>query len=123
MSAGKSHSKKVFVIGIDGATFDLMKPWIKEGRLPNIANIMHNGVQGLLKSTIHPLTAPAWTSFMTGKNPGKHGIFDFIIKVPGSYNVKLVDSRMRGAESLWNILGAKGKKVGVMNVQLNYPPE
>ena len=123
MNIEKSHNKKVFVIGIDGATFDLIKPWINEGRLPNIANIMRNGVHGLLKSTIHPLTAPAWTSFMTGKNPGKHGVFDFIIKVPGSYNVKLVDSRMRGAESLWNILGAKGKKVGVMNVPLNYPPE
>ncbi|MEK6635384.1 MAG: alkaline phosphatase family protein [Planctomycetota bacterium] len=123
MNIEKSHNKKVFVIGIDGATFDLIKPWIKEGRLPNIANIMRNGVHGLLKSTIHPLTAPAWTSFMTGKNPGKHGVFDFIIKVPGSYNVKLVDSRMRVAESLWNILGAKGKKVGVMNVPLNYPPE
>lgn len=123
MNVEKSHNKKVFVIGIDGATFDLIKPWINEGRLPNIANIMRNGVHGLLKSTIHPLTAPAWTSFMTGKNPGKHGVFDFIIKVPGSYNVKLIDSRMRGAESLWNILSSKGKKVGVINVPLNYPPE
>ncbi|MEK7699510.1 MAG: alkaline phosphatase family protein [Planctomycetota bacterium] len=123
MSVEIDNNKKVLVIGIDGATFDLMKPWINEGRLPHLSNIMRGGVHGHLKSTFHPTAAAAWTSFMTGKNQGKHGVFDFNTKVPGSYDARLMDSGMRGAESLWNLLSAQGKKVGVINVPLTYPPE
>ena len=118
-----NNATKVFVIGIDGATLDLIRPWVKSGDLPNIEKFMGEGSHGVLNSTIHPLTAPAWTSFMTGKNPGKHGIFDFIIKVPGSYDIMLVDSKVRDPNTLWQILSKNDKKVGVINIPLNYPPE
>ena len=67
---------RVFIVGWDGATFDLIKPWVAEGKLPHIAEVLENGAHGLLRSTLPPMTFPAWTSFMTGKNPAKHGIFD-----------------------------------------------
>ena len=69
---------RLLVIGLDGATFDLIKPWVRQGELPNIAKILQRGVHGELKSTVPPMSPPAWTSFMTGKNPGKHGIFHFV---------------------------------------------
>jgi predicted AlkP superfamily phosphohydrolase/phosphomutase len=67
----------VIVIALDGATFDLLDPWLDEGVLPTLARLIAGGVSGRLSSTLPPITAPAWASFMTGKNPGKHGVFDF----------------------------------------------
>jgi len=115
--------EKVFVIGLDGATFDIVEPWVKQGLLPTLGRFMQNGVSGDLRSVIHPLTAPAWTSFMTGKNPGKHGVFDFIVRKEKSYDVRLVDSNIRDQNTLWKILSERNLRVGVMNIPLNYPPQ
>ena len=68
----------MLVIGLDGATFDVIRPLVHNGKLPTIERLMKNGVYGDLISTIPPVTSPAWPSFMTGKNPGKHGVFDFV---------------------------------------------
>lgn len=114
---------RVLIIGLDGATFDLIKPWVAEGGLPNLSTLMNSGSYGELESTLHPLTATAWTSFMTGKNPGKHGVYDFITRIPDSYAVQLVNSKTRDPNTLWKILSSHGKKLGVINVPLNYPPE
>jgi predicted AlkP superfamily phosphohydrolase/phosphomutase len=116
-------SNKLVVIGLDGATLDLIKPWASEGRLPHLTKIMRNGSFGKLRSTIHPLTAPAWTSFMTGKNPGKHGVFDFISLVPNSYEIKYNNGLSRRSPSLWKILSDVGRKVIVINVPFTFPPE
>ncbi|HZW04286.1 MAG TPA: alkaline phosphatase family protein, partial [Anaerolineaceae bacterium] len=67
---------RVFVIGLDGATYDLIRPWVEQGKLPTFARLLAQGAAGQLRSTIPPMTGPAWTSFMTGKNPGKHGLYD-----------------------------------------------
>jgi predicted AlkP superfamily phosphohydrolase/phosphomutase len=115
--------EKIFVIGLDGATNDLIKPWVDEGFLPNLARFMQDGVHGDLTSIIHPLTAPAWTSFMTGKNPGKHGVFDFITRKNNAYEMRLVDSTIRDQNTLWKILSEENLRVGVMNIPLNYPPQ
>jgi predicted AlkP superfamily phosphohydrolase/phosphomutase len=109
---------KVIVIGLDGATLDLIKPWASMGKLPHLAKIMENGSFGKLRSTIHPLTAPAWSSFMTGKNPGKHGIFDFVTFIPNSYEIRYNNGLSRRSPSLWRILSDEGKKVIVVNVPL-----
>ena len=114
---------KVFVIGLDGATLDLIRPWASEGKLPHLAQIMATGAFGKLRSTIHPLTAPAWTSFMTGKNPGKHGIFDFISLSPNSYNIRYNNALSRRSASLWKILSQADKKVISVNVPFTFPPE
>jgi len=117
----KNH--KVIVIGLDGATFELIMPWIKRGKLINIQELMAQGSWGELESTIHPLSPQAWSSFLTGKNPGKHGIFDFTWRKPHSYEVQLTNASHRKGKSLGKILSDYGKKVGIVNVPMTYPPE
>ncbi len=118
-----SKKARVFIVGLDGATFDLILPWIKEKRLPSLSHMTENGVYGELKSTIPILTPAAWSSFMTGKNPGKHGIVGFFTREKDSYAVKVVNSTDRSAREIWTILSEKGKKVGIINVPLTYPPK
>lgn len=81
--------KRVLLIGLDGATFNIINPLIKQGKLKNIARLMNNGAYGILNSTI-PLVSPvAWTTMITGVNPGNHNIFDFVHKDPGEYNFRI----------------------------------
>ena len=75
------EAKKIIIIGLDGATFDIINPLIKRGELSNLARLIKDGVSGELISTIHPTTPQAWTTFMTGKGAGSHGIYDFIERV------------------------------------------
>ncbi len=74
---------RVFIIGLDGGTFDLIRPFAEQGQLPTLKKLMDEGAWAPLESTGPPVTASAWTSFMTGKNPGAHGLFDFMQRRPG----------------------------------------
>jgi predicted AlkP superfamily phosphohydrolase/phosphomutase len=123
MNESARHPDKVWVIGLDGATFDLVRPWAEAGYLPTLARLMAEGAWGELESTIHPLTASAWTTFLTGLNPGRHGIYDFTRRRLGSYDLELVNASARAGRSLWRILSDAGRRVGVVNVPMTYPPE
>jgi len=122
MEAGQQRTK-VLAIGLDGATYTVINPLLKAGELPVLKGIMENGAWGRLKSTIHPYSAPAWTSFMTGKNPGSHGVFDFTYRRPGTYNLGFVSAKSRKGRTLWRIISEGGRRVGIMNVPMTYPPE
>ncbi len=113
---------KVFVIGLDGATFALIQPFIAQGYLPNLKHLIENGASAELSSTIPPVTASAWTSFMTGKNPGKHGLFDFMQRRTNSYDLAPVSSFDRDGQAIWEIAGDAGLKSIVMGVPVTYPP-
>jgi len=113
---------KVLVIGLDGATFDLIKPWTEQGELPTLKKLMENGVYSDLTSTIPPVSSPAWPSFMTGKNPGKHGVFDFVGKSDG-YSGEIKNARDIKAKTFWKWLSEEGKACIVVNVPVTYPPE
>jgi predicted AlkP superfamily phosphohydrolase/phosphomutase len=117
------EKQKIFVIGWDSATWDLIRPWIAEGKLPNLAKLVAEGVSGPLESVIPPLTPPAWTSFMTGKNPGKHGIFHFLEPQPGSYAMRYSNAGSRRTTTAWRLLSTAGYRVGTINVPFTYPPE
>ncbi len=114
---------RVFIIGWDGATFDLIKPWVAAGKLPNIAAVLRDGAHGELRSTLPPMTFPAWSSFMTGKNPAKHGIYDFTRQRPGTYDLEFVNGGERKAPSFWKLLSDAGKRVISISVPCTYPPE
>ena len=117
---------KILVIGIDGAPPGLVFKWAKEGYLPKIKKLMDSGSYGRLCSTIPPHSGPAWSSFMTGVNPGKHGIYDFYRFRQDSKNVdgiEVVTTADRKLKTLWRILSDYGKKVGVINVPQTYPVE
>jgi predicted AlkP superfamily phosphohydrolase/phosphomutase len=121
MAAGN----KVLIIGLDGATWTVLKPWVDQGLLPNLARLMAKGSWGDLRSTVPPLTAPAWSSFLTGKNPGKHGVFHFasLDDRPADLSqAEIVDGRSIQSSTLWDILGHSQRNVGVINVPMSYPP-
>ncbi len=114
---------KILVIGIDGATFDLIKPWIAQGKLPTLSRLMREGAFGNLSSVPNTNSAPAWVSFATGDNPGKHGIFYFDEPVFGTYQRRYVNASFRKSRALWDYASAAGKRVGVINVPITYPAE
>lgn len=116
------NSPKVIVIGWDGATFNLIERWRNE--LPNIWRFIEQGSSGRLLSTIPPVTASAWISFMTGTNPGKHGVFDFIeIDVKdyeSSQKIVLGSNTVRGNTFL-DVASHFGSKVGAIGIPMTYP--
>lgn len=114
-------SNRVIIIGLDGATFGLLNPWLDAGRMPNLKRMIDEGVSAELESSIPPVTAPAWTSFFTGKNPGKHGVFDFVRQDRSSYEFHPVNSRSCREKTLWETIGAQGKSVAVLNVPMTHP--
>lgn len=115
---------KVIVIGLDGATFEVINPLIEQGLLPTLAKIKESGASGILNSTFPPITGPAWLSLATGKNPGKTGVFDFRnIKSPQSFELKPLSSlEFRSNRCFWDYLSAEGKRIGIFNYPMLYPP-
>ncbi len=118
-----SENQKVFMIGIDGATFKIITPMINYRRLPHLYRLIANGSYGRLLSTIPPLSPVAWTSLSTGVNPGKHRILDFLKRKPDSYEVEICNASSRKAKPIWQLLSLSGKKVGVINIPMTYPPD
>ena len=112
---------RVLVVGIDGGTLDLIRPWAEQGYLPHLARLMDEGAWGKLESTLPPVTSPAWPTFATGKNPGKHGVFDFIRPSGGEF--EMVNATSIRSRTLWQILSDAGRRVGVINVPVTYPPQ
>jgi len=114
---------KVFILGLDGASQDLLLPWIDAGRLPGFARLLARGSHGLLESVPNQRSAAAWTSFQTGKNPGKHGILEFYDRVPGTYDIRFVNARTRDGQSFFRLASNAGKRTTVINVPMSYPAE
>lgn len=115
--------RRVLVVGLDGATLTLLRPWVEAGKLPTFASLMKRGSWGRLRSVLHPFSAQAWSSFITGMNPGKHGILDFWRRDFSGYGFRILNASFREGRSLWGILGQRGKRVVVLNVPMTYPPE
>lgn len=111
---------RVLIFGLDGASPDLLERWSREGHLPTLRRLMDEGVWGPLESTLPPVTSPAWPSFATGQYPAGHGVFDFVSARNGTFNI--VNATAIDAPALWDILSAHGRRVGVMNVPVTYPP-
>ena len=115
--------KRIFLFGIDGATFDIIDPLIDQNKLPVLQRLLKNGVRANLRSTIPPNSSVAWTSLMTGKNPGKHGVYYFLQQVAHSYRRRYINASDIKAETIWSILSRYKKRVGVVNMPMTYPPE
>jgi predicted AlkP superfamily phosphohydrolase/phosphomutase len=119
----RTTGQRILIIGLDGATLDLVRPWVADGALPNLAAAMHAGLWGPLRSTLPAATFPAWTSFMTGVNPGRHGVFDFTARVPGTYRIRFVNGTFRRVPTLWRMLSDAGRRVCSIAMPGTYPPE
>jgi predicted AlkP superfamily phosphohydrolase/phosphomutase len=114
---------KVFILGLDGASPDVIDALLEQGKLPGFKAMRDKGVWARLRTTVPPITGSAWSSFMTGQNPGKHGIFDFIYRKSGTYELAPINGALREGRSFWSIAGKEGKRVCIVNVPVTYPPE
>lgn len=114
---------RVLFIGWDGAEPALVEPWVEQGLLPVLRELVRRGAGGRIRSTTPPVTPPAWTSAVTGVDPGRHGIYSFTRPSLTDYGEQLVSAAERQAPSIWHYLSAAGHTVGVFNLSLSYPPE
>jgi len=114
---------KVLLIGLDGATWAFLQPLMNDGALPHLKAITEGGTWGPLASTNPPTTPPAWTTCVTGLNPGRHGIYDFRESPLKHPRRPLVTSRSAQGPKLWHYVNRAGRRVGILNVPMTYPPE
>ncbi|MBI3732387.1 MAG: alkaline phosphatase family protein [Chloroflexi bacterium] len=112
---------KVLVIGLDGVPLELIQGWANAGVLPALKQFMTDGATGHLASTMPPTSGPSWSTFMTGKNPGKTGIFDFLYRRDGDYIFPPVNTTRRDGKAIWKIISDSGKVAGSLNVPIAYP--
>src|SRR5215813_7185109 len=115
-------SNKLLVVGLDGASFNVLDSLIDKGYLRNLALLIRGGARADLETTFPPITAVAWSSFMTGKNPGKHGIFEFVRLDQGSKRELAVNASFREGAAIWDLLSDSGRRVIVHNFPCTYPP-
>jgi predicted AlkP superfamily phosphohydrolase/phosphomutase len=117
---------RTLFIGLDGATFSILDDLATGDQplMPFLAKLYRDGTRGKLLSTPNPLTPPAWVSLMTGKNPGNHGILDFIRAEERGEDVffTLYDSRDCLAETIWSIASRQGKRIAALNFPFTAPP-
>jgi predicted AlkP superfamily phosphohydrolase/phosphomutase len=116
-------SGRALVLALDGATWDVIRPLAAAGRLPNLQALLGEGRDAPLPSTVPPMTFPAWSSFMTGLGPGRHGVFDFTQKLAGAYRVRFVHAGDRAGRSLFARVSAAGGRVLVLGMPACHPPE
>jgi predicted AlkP superfamily phosphohydrolase/phosphomutase len=114
--------KRVVFIGLDGADWRLITPWIERGELPSLAKLVSEGASGSLRSTIRPESSVAWSSFSTGVNPGKHSVFGFVEYDRQNHRYALANGSSVRASRIWELLGQQGKRTALLNLPFTYPP-
>jgi predicted AlkP superfamily phosphohydrolase/phosphomutase len=114
---------RAVLIGLDGGTFATLDVLMDKGVMPFLKDFLAAGVRGELLSVIPPLTPPGWTSLVTGRTPGNHGIMDFFrFESPQSRYLRLLDSRDVRCETLWSLVSRHGLKATVLNFPMMIPP-
>jgi len=114
---------KIFVVGLDGGSYKLLKRLAAEGYMPFFASVLEEGVSGELRSVLPPSTPTAWSTFLTGQNPGRHGVFEFFAYENMAAPLRVVNSlSLRDSDTLWAVMGRAGRRVGFVNVPMTYPP-
>ncbi len=143
----RSRVRRVVVLGLDGMEPTLAEKYMAEGKLPNLSRLAAKGSYQRLGTTLPPLSPVAWSTFLTGCNPGKHGIFDFLTRDRRNYlpqlssvqirpttrSLNLAGYRiplgkpdirlMRRGKPFWNVLGEHGVFSNIIRVPITFPPE
>ncbi len=132
MNNNKStFNKKVIIIGFDGLSPEMLEPMMQEGQLPNFARLKQQGSYRRLSTTNPPQSPVAWAGFATGKKPGKTGIFDFIIRDPKIYAIRLSLSNIQQGgpkpvireRRFWHYTSDKKIPTTIIGCPLTFPPE
>lgn len=114
---------RLIVLGIDGATWDVVQPYIEAGHLPAFQRLVKEGAWGELRSIHPPVTACCWPTIFTGTNPGKHGVFEFFTFREGTYDRRPTTFLDWRQPPLWKLLNHAGLSVGVFNVPVTFPAQ
>jgi predicted AlkP superfamily phosphohydrolase/phosphomutase len=115
------NNNNLLVLGLDGATWKNLDEFMDNGSMPNLKMLVKNGVSGTLKSTLPPSTPVAWTSFQTGMNPGRHGVFGFMKYYEDYVNPDFYDSDSIKSIRIWELLGRNGLNNLIINMPVSYP--
>ncbi len=118
----RRRSPRLLVLGLDGVPFSFLQQRLADGSMPNLAAVARQGSFRRAESVQPTVSCVAWSCYMTGQNPGKHGIFGFQDLRPGSYQSFIPNAADLQSPMLWEILSRRGKRVIVMNVPVTYPP-
>ncbi|MGD9873266.1 MAG: alkaline phosphatase family protein [Kiritimatiellia bacterium] len=130
----KTGIRRVVIVGLDGLDAKRTQRLMEEGRLPNFSALRDRGCFKPLLSTCPPISPVAWSSFMTGVNPGKHNIYDFLNRGLGTYLPELSSSRigsgrksyaklLRKSRPFWHVAGEYGIFSTILRVPITFPPE
>ena len=136
---GPAQARRVIVLGLDGLDPRHTRRLMEAGRLPHLRSLADAGCFSPLESTCPPISPVAWSSFMTGSNPGKHNIFDFLNRnlktcLPELSSSRIVSSAdgkrgrsryemLRKSKPFWNVLGEHGVFSTILRVPITFPPE
>jgi len=116
-------SIKTLLIGLDGATFSVLDPLMEQGVMPFLQSFFAEGARAGLRTIVPPLTPPAWTSLMTGRKPGQHGVFDFFsMDSPTSRHIRFFNSNDVQCDTIWTLANAHGLRTTTLNYPAMFPP-
>src|SRR5947199_8232541 len=114
-------SVRVLLIGLDGATFSVLDPLMARGTMPFLKKFLGQGVRAGLRTIVPALTPPAWTSLMTGRTPGHHGVFDFFrMDLAESRHIRFATSRDVACDTIWDLASRQGRRVTSLNFPLMF---
>lgn len=119
----KSAKHPLLIVGLDGGTFNVIRPLVEQGRLPHLSSLLQEGWQAELLSTIPTATLPAWTSFLTSASPVEHGVVDLFVRSPGTYSLIPGSGALRTLPTFAWRLSEQGYQVCTLGVPGTYPPE
>lgn len=111
--------ERVFVFEVSGPTLELLRERIDH--LPNFRRLFELGARSRLRTPLQPVLAPAFGTLLTGKNPGKTGLFDFFKFPAGGYDRIPYSTGILREEPFYQLLSRRGVRVGILNVPLTYP--
>ena len=117
----KESSKKVAVIGLDGAPFSLLEKLAADGTMPNLQRLLGEGTMKAMDAPLPEVSSVSWATFFTGRNPGRHGIFGFSDLRAGSYKVYFPNLTNVQGDAIWDVVGRAGLRSVVLNVPSTYP--
>ncbi|HLJ68846.1 MAG TPA: alkaline phosphatase family protein [Chloroflexota bacterium] len=120
---GTSRSSRLFILGLDGSPLPLLRRLIADGDLPNLAALFESGSAREMTSSLPDVSAVAWTSVNTGKNPAKHGIYGFVDRKPGTRTLEVLTSAHVRSRTIWELVSEAGRRAVAINVPLSFPPQ
>lgn len=113
---------KMMVLGLDGACWPLLEPWLAAGLLPNLEALRQEAVWGPLQSQLPPVTSPNWRCYATGRNPGRLGVYWWEIIDKAQQIIRHPTSQDFHTAPLWHNLADAGYQTAVINFPTGYPP-